>query len=302
MIAAAAALWGTSALMREPLTRDLGIASATVVFTEHLILVLCMLPWLGAALLAFSAASARTKAAVVVIGAGSSALATTMFTAAFALGDPVTPQALQKLQPVVAILLAAVILRERFRPGFWLFAVPALIGAWFLSFADPFGVDIASAQAALLAVGAASLWAVGTVFGRLVSAELSATHITALRFFFGLVTMTVIVGLRGDPYTMPAEGVPYVVVLALVPGLLALSIYYRGLRGTPATRATLAELTFPLTAAAVGVLILDATLAAGQWLGFAVVLAAVTALVVHENRSHVPAVLVPDRVEDAFTP
>lgn len=300
MVALAAALWGTSALMREPLTRDMGIPSATVVFVEHLVLVLCLVPWLGGALRALRAASVRTKVAVVVIGAGSSALATTLFTAAFAVGDPITPQALQKLQPLIAIVLAALLLRERVRAGFWLFAAPAILGAWFLAFPEPFGVTLASASGALLAVGAAGLWAAGTVLGRFVGAELKPTQVTVLRFVFGLLAMSVIVGVRGEPYMVPWEGVPYVVVLALVPGLLALSIYYRGLRRTPASRATLGELAFPLTAAAVGVLILDASLALSQWAGFAVVLVSVTALAVHENRSRRPAVPVPDRVEDAI--
>lgn len=299
MVALAAVLWGTSALMREPLTRDLGIAAATVVFVEHLILVLCLTPWLLGALRAWSASSWRTKVGLVVIGAGSSALATTLFTAAFAYGDPITPVALQKLQPLIAMLLAAVILLERVRPMFWLFAVPALAGAWLLAFAEPFGVTLSSASAALLAVSAAALWAAGTVLGRLVGAELSATHVTTLRFFFGLVAMSVIVGVRGDSYTMRAEGIPYVVVLALIPGLLALSLYYRGLRYTPASRATFAELAFPLTAAVVGVLILDRNLVWNQWVGFTVLLVAVTALILHENRSRRPAVPVPDRVEEA---
>src|SRR5690606_18348975 len=125
MVALAASLWGTSALMREPLTRDFGVPSATVVFAEHLVLVLILSPWLAGALRALRAASVRTIVAIVIIGAGSSALATTLFTAAFAIGDPITPQALQKLQPLIAMLLAVVILRERIRPVFWLFAGPA---------------------------------------------------------------------------------------------------------------------------------------------------------------------------------
>ena len=53
-------------------------------------------------------------------------------------------------------------------------------------------------------------------------------------------------------------------------GLVALSLYYMGLRKTPATIAALAELTFPVTAAAVGYFAFDATLDGTQWLGVAV--------------------------------
>ncbi len=307
MVALAAALWGTSALMREPLTQDLGMASSTVVFAEHFVLVLCLLPWLPAALRAWWSSSARTRVAIVVIGAGASALATTLFTAAFATGfaidgrpDVITPVALQKLQPLIAVLLAAVILGERMRPVFWLFVLPALGGAWFLAFAEPFDVTLQTAKASLLALGAATLWASGTVLGRLVGSELTATQITTLRFFFGLATMIVVVGVQGESYTVPWEGVVYIVPLALIVGLLALSLYYRGLQFTPASRATFAELAFPLTAAAVG-LALGRNLVWNQWVGFAVLLVAVTALALHESRSRRPAVTVPDRVEDALT-
>ncbi|HEX6055991.1 MAG TPA: EamA family transporter, partial [Intrasporangium sp.] len=69
---------------------------------------------------------------------------------------------------------------------------------------------------------------------------------------------------------------------------------------TPASRATLAELAFPITAAVVGVAVLGRTLAPSQWVGFAIVLVAVVGLVLHEQRSDRPAVAVPDRADEAI--
>ncbi len=83
-----------------------------------------------------------------------------------------------------------------------------------------------------------------------------------------------------------------VVGIALIPGLLAMWLYYVGLRRTAASRATLAELAYPLTAAVVGVAFLDAQLIASQWIGAALVVAAVTALSWHESRAKVPSVQV----------
>jgi drug/metabolite transporter (DMT)-like permease len=60
------------------------------------------------------------------------------------------------------------------------------------------------------------------------------------------------------------------ILLALVPGLLALSIYYRGLRSTPASLATLAELAFPVSAITLNYAFFDTTLTGTQWLGVAV--------------------------------
>jgi drug/metabolite transporter (DMT)-like permease len=297
LIALAASLWGFSSLLREPLSQEL--PALAVVLAEHVVLVLAVSPWLVAATQALLRSSVRTKLGILVIGAGSSALATTMFTAAFRIGDPITPQVLQKLQPVVALLLAAVLLGERLTPRFPLFALPAILGAWLLAFPDPLGVGVQSLTAAALALGAATLWAAGTVLGRMVSAELSFVHVTTLRFAVGLVALAVFAAVTSTPVGVPLALVPQLVLLALVPGLLALVLYYFALRRTPASRATLAELAFPLSAALVGVTLLDGRLDVSQWLGFAVVLASVVTLALHEHRAEHPAVAVPDRVEDA---
>lgn len=291
LVALAASFWGLSALWREPLARD--YPALAIVFWEHLVLTLLVSPWLFAAVRAVWTASTRTKVSVLVIGAGSSALATTLFTAAFRLGDPITPQVLQKLQPVIALLLAALILGERLRPRFAVFAVPAIVGAWLLAFADPLGVTVSSAAAAGLAVGAAALWAAGTVLGRAASAELRFADITALRFGIGLVTLLVLSAATSTPLTIGVDAAPNILLLAIFPGLIALLLYYRALGHTPASRATLAELAFPLTAAVVGVVGLGATLEASQWTGFVIVLASVVGLAVHEQRSRRPAVDTP---------
>lgn len=298
LVALAASLWGFSSLLREPLSQLLH--PLTIVFAEHLVLVALVSPWVVSALRAVLRSSLRTKVAVLVIGAGSSALATTLFTAAFRLGDPITPQVLQKLQPLLALLLATVLLGERLTPRFAWFAVPAVAGAWLLAFPDPFAVGVRSLAAAALAVGAAALWAAGTVLGRAVSAELSFMDVTTLRFCVGLVTLAGLALATGTPVGVPLELLPRLVALAAVPGLLALVLYYIALRRTPASRATLAELAFPLTAAAVGVTLLDGRLDGSQWAGFVVVLTSVVLLALHENRSRRPAVAVPDAAEEAI--
>lgn len=298
LVALAASLWGLSALWRSPLAKD--YPSLTIVFWEHLILVLLVSPWVLPAVRRVLAASLRTQLSVLVIGAGSSALATTLFTMAFRMGDPITPQVLQKLQPLIAVALAAIILGERLRAKFLLFVVPALIGAWLLAFADPLGVTVSSAQAALLALGAASLWAAGTVLGRLASAELKFRDLTALRFTVGLVTLAIIAGVTSTPLGMRWSAAPSLILLALFPGLLALVLYYLALGRTPASRATLAELAFPLTAAVVGIVAFSARPSATQWLGMGIVLTAVVGLALHEQRSARPAVAVPSPAQEAI--
>ncbi|SDX20513.1 EamA-like transporter family protein [Amycolatopsis xylanica] len=291
LVAIAAALWGTDGLLRLPLAEKL--PAATVVFWEHVLVVLVLSPFIPRAVRALRKCGPKEWLAVLVIGGGSSALATAMFTAAFKLGDPITPLVLQKLQPVFAVIAAFFVLGERIRPGYALFAVPALMGAWLLAFRDPVHIQVAAAKAALLAIGAAALWAAGTVLGRLVSAQLEARDVTVLRFTVGLPVAALIVATQGAAFAVGWDNAVGLGLLALVPGLLALSLYYAGLRSTPASRATLAELAFPVTAAVLGVSFLDAHLVVTQWIGLTIVVAAVTALGWHERVGGRPMVLEP---------
>lgn len=296
LVALAAALWGTDALLRLPLA--LQIAAPTIVFGEHVVLVLMLLPFLPRAIRAFRTLDTGGKLAVVGIGAGASAVATTLFTLSFRFGDPVTPAVIQKFQPIIAIIGAALLLHERLRPSFAWFAIPALIGAWLLTFPDPLDIGVDQAAVALLAFGAAVLWAAGTVLGRLVATRLTPVELTTLRFGFGLPAALIIVIATGSPLWVPdLPSTVSVIGIALVPGLLAMWLYYAGLRRTAASRATLAELAYPLTAAVVGVAFLDAQLVASQWIGAALVVGAVTALSLHEARAQVPSVQVaPDQL------
>lgn len=291
LVAVAAALWGTDGLLRLPLAEKL--PAATVVFWEHVLVVAVLSPFIPRAVRALRKCGPSEWFAVLVIGGGSSALATAMFTAAFKLGDPITPLVLQKLQPVFAVVAAFFVLGERIRPGYALFAVPALIGAWLLAFRDPTHIQVAAAKAAMLAVGAAALWAAGTVLGRFVSARLEPRDVTVLRFSVGLPVAAIIVATQGAAFTVGWDNALGLGLLAFVPGLLALSLYYAGLRSTLASRATLAELAFPVTAAVLGVSFLDARLVATQWIGLLIVVTAVTALGWHERVGGKPMVLEP---------
>jgi DME family drug/metabolite transporter len=267
LIAVAAALWGTDALLRRPLAHS--TQAATIVFGEHLVLVLLTLPLIPPALVAVSRAGARYVAAAAAIGIGASAIATILFTQAFVQGDPVTPVVLQKIQPLVAVAGAWFILGERPRAHFGWFLLAGVLGTWLIAFPSPFDIHVDAALPALYAIAAAVLWAFGTVLGRLLATRLRFEHVTALRFAFGLPASALAVLVVGAPFlTSPADA-GWIAALAVVTGLVALSLYYYGLRRTPAVIAALAELTFPVTAAAVGYLAFDATLDGSQWAGVA---------------------------------
>jgi len=266
LVVLASAMWGTDALFRRGLALEL--PSTTVVLYEHLILAVIMLPVIVR--IPWRRLSPGDYVSLLLIGAGASALATGLFTASFQQGDPNAPLLLQKLQPFVAIAGARLLLAERLSPRFWVYVLFAVGSAWLITFPDPLDVGASAATAGALAAGAAALWGFGTVMGRRMSAKLTFSQLPAARFGIGLPAAfafaTVGPG-RADSLAISGGDVVPLLLLALVPGLLALLIYYRGLRSTPAAAATLAELAFPLAALTINYLAFGATLPVTQGIG-----------------------------------
>jgi drug/metabolite transporter (DMT)-like permease len=242
------------------------------------VLVLLLLPVVVGALPALWRAGPRFVAAGIVVGAGSSALATILFTEAFVRGDPVTPVVLQKVQPLVAVSLAAVVLGERPRPRFGLFLLGGLAGTWLMAFPSPLDVSLHGQLPVLYALAAAALWALGTVLGRYLALRLAFEHVTAVRFAFGLPAALAAVLVLGAPLTASVHDEVFIALLAIVTGLVAVLLYYYGLQRTTASVASVAELAFPVVAIAVGYLAFDATLTGSQLVGVALTSAVVLML------------------------
>ena len=276
LVALAAAMWGTDALFRRPLAHS--TSAATVVFGEHVLLVAITLPLLVVSLRAVVAAGGRYVLAAIAVGAGASAAATILFTQAFVHGDPITPVVLQKVQPLIVVAGARVVLGEEPRRRFAWFLLPALAGVWLIAFPHPTEVHARGLTPIAEALGAAVLWGLGTVFGRFLMRRLSFEQVTTLRFAFGLAASAVALPLLGAAAYAGAHDSLWIAYLALVTGLAALTLYYYGLRKTPATLASLAELAYPVTAGIVGYVAFGAELRWSQWLGVAVVVAVVTLL------------------------
>jgi drug/metabolite transporter (DMT)-like permease len=276
LIAAAAAMWGTDALFRKPLAES--TSAGTIVFGEHVVLVLLTLPLIVPAMRALFAAGTRYVLAGIAIGAGASAVATILFTQAFVRGDPITPVVLQKVQPLIVIAAARVMLGEQPRRGFVWFVIPALLGVWLIAFPQPFDVHASGLEPIALALGAAVLWGLGTVFGRYLSRRLHFEYVVTVRFSFGLVASAIMLPILGAPAFASAHDTLWIAYLALVTGAAALSLYYIGLQRTPAMLASIAELAYPVTAVIVGYIAFGATLRWTQWLGVIVTVGVVSLL------------------------
>ena len=294
LVAVAAAMWGTDPIIRKTMSGT--TTATTIVFGEHVILVALTLPLLFPALRAVFLAGWRYVAAAVVVGAGASALATILFTDAL-IGhqDYITPVVIQKVQPLVAIVAAAVLLGERPRPRFAWFFLPALVGFWLVNQPHPFEPSAQGAVVIVEATAAAVLWALGTVLGRYMSRELAFQHVLSLRFFFGFLASALALLVMNAPAYSNRHDSVLILYLALVTGLFALTLYYYGLQRTPAVLSSLAELTYPAVAVIAGIYAYDQHLRWTQWLGVAMILGAVTLLPVHRRRvvAEAPRELVP---------
>jgi drug/metabolite transporter (DMT)-like permease len=279
LVAVGAAMWGTDGILRVPL---LEVASPSqIVLLEHLVLLLYSVPAVVLGWRFFRGLGAAQWVALLVIGWGGSALATLLFTTAFAVGNPTVVILLQKTQPLFAIALAAILLRERLGWVYWPCFVVAMVGAYMISFGNlgPFtALGSAELLPAALAVGAALLWGSSTVLGRFVLKDVPFYALTGARLFLAVPLLAGIVvaqssvgGLAAGFASEPGR----VVLLALIPGLLALLLYYRGLTGTRASYATLAELAFPATAVVLNWTFLGVGVSANQLLGFVLLWGAV---------------------------
>jgi drug/metabolite transporter (DMT)-like permease len=283
LIAVAAAMWGTDPIIRKTMS---GTTSATtIVFGEHVILVLCTLPFLLPALRAVFRAGRSYVAAAVVVGAGASALATILFTdALIGHSDFITPVVIQKIQPFIAIVAAALLLAERPRPGFWWLFLPALAGFWLVNQSNPLEPSAKGVVVIVEATAAAVLWGLGTVLGRYMSRELQFQHVLTLRFFFGLIASALALLVMNQPAYSNGHDSVLILYLALVTGLLALALYYYGLQRTPAVLSSLAELTYPAVAVIAGIYAFDQHLRWTQWIGVALILGTVTLLPLRRRR------------------
>ena len=279
LVALGAALWGTDGVLRVPLLREM--SPAAIVLGEHLILLLYSVPAVALGWGALRRLGGRGWGALLVIGWGGSALATLLFTAAFVAGGPTVAILLQKTQPLFAILLAHLVLGERLKLSYWPLFAAAMVGAYLVSFGNltPFvALGSEAAPGALLAIGAAALWGSSTALGRFVLRDVPFHALTGARLLLAVLPLGAIAlaqGAFGDLGAGFASQPGRLLLLALVPGLLALLLYYRGLSATRASHATLAELAFPATAVALNWAVLGVGVNPGQVVGFFVLWTAI---------------------------
>jgi drug/metabolite transporter (DMT)-like permease len=180
---------------------------------------------------------------------------------------------LQKLQPVFAILLASVLLKEQLTGRFISWAATAIAGGYLLTFGlalPDVGRGTNTFHATLYALAAAACFGAATVFGKLLLGSLDFKTATFARY--GLTSVLALgavaasgVGLRLTAVT--TENWIVVLVISFTTGSGAIFLYYWGLTRVRAMVATICELCLPLSAVLLDYLVNGTRLGPWQWLG-----------------------------------
>jgi drug/metabolite transporter, DME family len=280
LVVTAAVLWALDGIIRRSLYV---LPPITIVFFEHLIGFLIIAPffipklkkekWTG-----------KEKLAMVCIALFSSLLGTLWFTTALLQVNYISFSVvflLQKLQPIFAISAATIILHEKVDRRYIKWAVLALVAAYFVTFKNgvvDFNTGSGTAMAALYAFGAAFVWGASTALSRYVLLTKPSEVVTGLRFALTVPMALIavyILGAWGSLGQLNLSELARFILLALSTGMVALYIYYRGLKRTQAKITTLLELVFPTLAIFIDATLYHTLLAPTQYLAALVLLFAI---------------------------
>lgn len=185
---------------------------------------------------------------------------------------------LQKLQPVFAILLATLLLKEKLPKEFFLWAGLAIAGAYFMTFGlsmPNFSTGDKTTIAALFALLAAFSFSSSTVLSKRALRNVDYEMGTYLRFLFATIIMLIIATVTGDISgikEVSAKQIIIFLIIAFTTGGAAIFLYYYGLKRISASVASICELAFPLTAVVLEYFVHGNILSPVQWVGAGVLL------------------------------
>ena len=257
-----------------------GLPPISIVFFEHLIGLVILAPFLWKA---WKSERLEKKEwyALGVVALLSGVLGTLFFTTALLKVNFIPFSVvflIQKLQPIFAITMAWLVLKETPTKQYWAWAVLALVAGYFVTF--PMGVvnfaeGGAHVTAAMFALLAAIAWGSSTALSRLTLLNHSNTFITGMRFLLTVPIALLFVFALGASDSVGAVTLShfgYLALIAFSTGMAALWIYYKGLRTTPVRIAAIVELAFPMTAVVIDYFLYGVVLHISQYLAAAVLL------------------------------
>lgn len=190
---------------------------------------------------------------------------------------------LQKLQPVFAIVLSVILLKEKISKNYFIFASLAIVAGYIMTFGfnAPTAVSKNVISASLLALLAAFSFGASTVLSKKMLNKYPPMSITFFRYGFTTVMALLVVVITGV-YTQfsitPLKTWIIFLIIAFTTGSGAILLYYYGLKNISASLSTICELLFPISAAILDYFINDNTMTIVQWIAAAVMIFAIIAL------------------------
>jgi drug/metabolite transporter (DMT)-like permease len=275
----AAALWGIDGIVLRPALFTLPVS--LVVFVESTIVAILLSPFF---IKKFGILKFLDKKdwlaffAVALLGGavGTMAITKALFYVNFVNLSIVV--LIQKLQPLFALIFAAIILKERLPRVFFIWAALAIIGAYIMTFGTQMprmDAGNKTGLAALFGLLAAMSFAASTVFSKRALKNVGFEMGTYLRFLLTAVIMFIVVLMLGKLSAVSGissnQGLIFLII-ALTTGGPAIFLYYYGLKKITASVSTICELAFPLTAVLLEYFVHDNILSLFQWVGVALLM------------------------------
>lgn len=274
-----ASLWGVDGILLRPSLYSLPVI--LVVFIESLIVTTLLTPFFISKLKNLKSLKTKDWLAFIGVALFGGAIGTMAITKALFYVNFINLSIvilIQKLQPVFAILLAAIFLRERPPQQFFLWAGLAVLGAYLMTFGlniPNFNSGEKTVIAALFALLASFSFGSSTVFSKRALRNVGFELGTFLRFGITAILMFIFVLLFGglNSINQVNENQAFIfITIALITGGPAIFLYYYGLKHISASVSTICELAFPLTAVLLEYILRGNILGAIQWLGVALLL------------------------------
>lgn len=274
-----ASMWGVDGIVLRPALY--GLPVPLVVFIESTIVAVILSPFFMRKFSSLKSLNYKDWAAFFFVALLGGAVGTMAITKALFYVNFVNLSVvilLQKLQPVFAITLAALFLKERLTWQFFLWAALAVFGAYFMTFGTK-PPDLSAGDkttvAALFALLAAFSFSSSTVFSKRALRNVSFEMGTYLRFLFSsviLFTLVLFMGEFNSISDVTSTQIIVFIIIAFSTGGVAIFLYYYGLKKISASVASICELAFPLTAVLLEYFIRGNILGPIQWVGVAILL------------------------------
>jgi drug/metabolite transporter (DMT)-like permease len=274
LVIVAASLWAVDGIVLTPSLYSLPVT--LVVFVESSVVALILTPFFRKYFAQIKALTPKDWLAFLGVALFGGAIGTMAITRALFYVNFVNLSIvvfIQKMQPIFAIVLAGIILKEKLKKDFFIWASLAIVSAYVMTFGfgfPNFATGDKTSIAALFALLAAASFGSSTVLSKRALRNVSYELGTYLRFSITALIMLTIVLSSGTIYSINQVTNTQVLVftiIAFTTGGPAIFLYYYGLKNISASVATICELAFPLVAVVLEYFVHGNILSPIQWIG-----------------------------------